>query len=806
MLCTKKTDNSRRPRRIPDTGMPIKARARKSERKPKWDSTVQDLSVHKASNEEIDWRRRIHKSKNAECAKHELYDKATGQKSSKAPKLKSPNKTVSTNKKTAALRQKLHGEKLYEVLAKSDKTLSLVKDLFGDDPKCYVGAPNVTVAPHIFKRKKALEKTILENSVGGPSPTVMRSPAGIRDESVAELVTGKPALNEVPSSSDSESDDSSLSSQQEGFRPILDIKRPSQPEASTTLKVTARSNQPSSMESSLCSITDMSSINADSGANKDNTIDSNLSDVGGKVQASLVLEGTGDDQELSNSPLKSVLNPGKLPYINSPLPEVPGINQNGFSNVVQALTDLDTELKRLENKPGRSAAKGIPPEHRADLTASGLCTVLPTVINKLVHFINESGHQLEGEMLLRGQLLQTMSDQQNLMDALTSDVMNLREKNVALRKELESTKRTFVERLAEVQKDVQLCFESYHKILLMLPVTPVCCNHQVAADIPITVSASGSRSPYKESPFYPSSVVLSPVKNEELSHATEVYYSNAQFQSTKGTLSTAALPSTITSTGISFQGHGLTSQNNAFVTAIPTNNNSSFPFYSAVPNYNASNQMSSLVDNVLVAPAPPPLNSALQPRQISLLLQHDGKMPSSGSTSSAATNSNVVKQPVVNGDAQSENMRDGVFKDPSSELVEQHNVRVVPAVLSFDSPSLFSPSSCAEQSSLSLSNILQSSSETLVSSSSSKAATLSQPSSSNSAPFGGRLSSNQQPSLHSQGVMWSHPQINSKAVFSNMSPQWISGKSSYLDNQDKSKDAGGWFSLSSHVSVKTTSP
>ena len=29
--------------------------------------------------------------------------------------------------------------------------------------------------------------------------------------------------------------------------------------------------------------------------------------------------------------------------------------------------------------------------------------------------------------------------------------MNLREKNVALRKELESTKRTFVERLAEVQ-------------------------------------------------------------------------------------------------------------------------------------------------------------------------------------------------------------------------------------------------------------------------------------------------------------------------------------------------------------------
>ena len=35
-------------------------------------------------------------------------------------------------------------------------------------------------------------------------------------------------------------------------------------------------------------------------------------------------------------------------------------------------------------------------------------------------YILQSERQLEGEMLLRGQLLQTMSDQQNLMDALTS--------------------------------------------------------------------------------------------------------------------------------------------------------------------------------------------------------------------------------------------------------------------------------------------------------------------------------------------------------------------------------------------------
>jgi len=275
------------------------------------------------------------------------------------------------------------------------------------------------------------------------------------------------------------------------------------------------------------------------------------------------------------------------------------------------------------------------------------------------------------------------------------------------------------------------------------------CNHQVA---PVTVSANRSHpSPQKESSFYPSSVVLSPIKNKELSHATDVHYSNAQSHTTKGTHST----STVTSTGISYQNHGQTSYNKAFVSAVATNTNSSILFNSAVPSNSTTNQTSLLNDNVLDAPAPPPLNNALQPRLFKS--QHDGgRLPSGESTSSA----NILKQPVLE---QSVNAQDGVCKDPSSELVEQHNVRVVPAVLSFDSPSLFSPST--EQSSLSRSNIVQSSSENLVNNSSSKAVSLSQP-----------LSDN-----HCQTA---HPQVNSsRTPFSNMSPQWVSGKSPYMDNQ-----------------------
>ena len=49
----------------------------------------------------------------------------------------------------------------------------------------------------IFKQN--YRRTILESQGDGPSPTVLASPGGIRDESILELAPRKPALNELPS-------------------------------------------------------------------------------------------------------------------------------------------------------------------------------------------------------------------------------------------------------------------------------------------------------------------------------------------------------------------------------------------------------------------------------------------------------------------------------------------------------------------------------------------------------------------------------------------------------------------------------
>ena len=39
-------------------------------------------------------------------------------------------------------------KQLRDVLAKSDRAMAVVHDLFGDDPRKYKGLPNVTAAPH----------------------------------------------------------------------------------------------------------------------------------------------------------------------------------------------------------------------------------------------------------------------------------------------------------------------------------------------------------------------------------------------------------------------------------------------------------------------------------------------------------------------------------------------------------------------------------------------------------------------------------------------------------------------------------
>ena len=53
-------------------------------------------------------------------------------------------------------------------------------------------------------------------------------------------------------------------------------------------------------------------------------------------------------------------------------------------------------------------------------TLSGITISLLSSVRKMTHYLKQSEVQLKGEIAVRGQLLQTMTEQQNLMETLTT--------------------------------------------------------------------------------------------------------------------------------------------------------------------------------------------------------------------------------------------------------------------------------------------------------------------------------------------------------------------------------------------------
>ncbi|XP_006814577.1 spindle and centriole-associated protein 1-like [Saccoglossus kowalevskii] len=114
---------------------------KKTIKKQAWDDTQSDLSVYKLSKDEVEHRRIIHQSGNITKVKMEKEQKEIARVLRKSPQ-------DSDKSRVTLLREVLYdGDQLQDVLAHTDRVMSVVKDLFGDDPKRYTGLPNVTFAP-----------------------------------------------------------------------------------------------------------------------------------------------------------------------------------------------------------------------------------------------------------------------------------------------------------------------------------------------------------------------------------------------------------------------------------------------------------------------------------------------------------------------------------------------------------------------------------------------------------------------------------------------------------------------------------
>ncbi|XP_002128764.2 spindle and centriole-associated protein 1 [Ciona intestinalis] len=113
--------------------------------RPDWDGTVNDLTVHAASPQDILRNQIKRKSKNADAARRELRARKRG---IPVDLMLTPGQMKLEMRKLAILRDVLYDHNdLSEVLRRTDETMSSVKDIFQDSSTCKSGNLNMTVMP-----------------------------------------------------------------------------------------------------------------------------------------------------------------------------------------------------------------------------------------------------------------------------------------------------------------------------------------------------------------------------------------------------------------------------------------------------------------------------------------------------------------------------------------------------------------------------------------------------------------------------------------------------------------------------------
>uniref|UniRef100_G3SD31 Spindle and centriole-associated protein 1 n=1 Tax=Gorilla gorilla gorilla TaxID=9595 RepID=G3SD31_GORGO len=118
-----------------------KVKKKKTSVKQEWDNTVTDLTVHRATPEDLVRRHEIHKSKNRALVHWELQEKALKRKWRKQKP-----ETLNLEKRRLSIMKEILSDQyqMQDVLEKSDHLIAAAKELF---PRRRTGFPNVTVAP-----------------------------------------------------------------------------------------------------------------------------------------------------------------------------------------------------------------------------------------------------------------------------------------------------------------------------------------------------------------------------------------------------------------------------------------------------------------------------------------------------------------------------------------------------------------------------------------------------------------------------------------------------------------------------------
>ncbi|XP_040126299.2 spindle and centriole-associated protein 1 isoform X9 [Ictidomys tridecemlineatus] len=436
----------------------LKVKKKKTSVKQEWDNTVNDLTVHRATPEDLVRRHEIHKSKNRALVHWELQEKALKRKWRKQ-KLESS----SLEKRRLSIMREILSDQyqMQDVLEKSDHLLAVAKDLF-DVPRKRTGFPNVTMAPDssqspIMVNQDPIAQSILNESVIDPQPL-----NEIDDEGEEGIVNSQSeeSENELDNSLNSQSNTNTdrflHQLTEENSELISKLWTNIQQKIATQSKITTPPRTPSAVSSG------------------EQRAALNTTDAVKKLQTRLQPEESTETldssyvvgQVLNSRKQKQLLNKVKRkPDLRAPSKQKKNMlsasttsadlsnsNNSSLDVLKQMIHEVEHEMEEYERWTGREV-KGL--QRGQGLT--GFTLSLVSSLCRLIRYLRESELQLRKEVETRKQLEHVLGDHRELIDALTAEILLLREENTATQARLQQYMVTTDEQLISLTHAIKNC-------------------------------------------------------------------------------------------------------------------------------------------------------------------------------------------------------------------------------------------------------------------------------------------------------------------------------------------------------------
>ncbi|CAI5797053.1 and centriole-associated 1 isoform X1 [Podarcis lilfordi] len=417
--------------RLPASGAKRKPPKKARRKKQDWDNTVHDLTVHRATPEDLVRRHEMHKSKNKGIVHFELQEKALKSRWKK----QRPRVPESLEKKKLALMREILSDQyqLQEVLERSDQAMAVVKDLFGDAPRRHLGFPNVTVAPDYD----------VESSQG---PIVQKCDPPTQLSLLSDSVMDPQALNEVEGENylmcktNSENDTYLSFRSDTDTERILHLLKEENSGAGAQQEVSKQ--QVSSQEVYVLSTPTTNVQPLGSTA-------LNATNVVKKVHSKLRYEEQTPDatyivQQVLNANVRkqkqttkvrkkqSVQTPeaqkrsNSSPAAAAPL-DLPNGNKSSLEVLNQMVHNMENEMEEYERWMGHEVQ-----QVHSSRGLSGFTRSLVNALCRVLRYLKETETRLRQEKLNREQLEGELSEHRALIDALTAEVLLAREENIAM--------------------------------------------------------------------------------------------------------------------------------------------------------------------------------------------------------------------------------------------------------------------------------------------------------------------------------------------------------------------------------------